>query len=415
MVSESLIRDLSLAPQGEVKIKWVQNFMPLLRKLENHFALKKPLQDKKLAVCLHLEAKTGYLACVLQAGGADVTMVASNPLSTQDDVVAALVKRGIRAFAWQGATLEEYNEHHRQVLALKPNLIIDDGGDLLTLLHREFVDLLPEVIGGCEETTTGLVRLRKMAAAGLLKIPIMAVNDALMKHLFDNRYGTGQSVWEGINSTTNLLIAGKNVVVAGYGWCGRGVAMRAKGLGARVIVTEVDPVRANEALLDGFTVLPMLEAAPLGNIFITTTGNRDVLCKEHFQLMSDGAVLANAGHFDVEINKRDLTLLARKQNKIKSDLEEFILPDGRRIFLLAQGRLVNLVSGKGHPIEIMDLSFALQVLSLLYLIENHGSLSTGIIPVPREIDYQVARLRLKALGCKIDTLSKEQEAYLFGE
>ncbi|MGI6587707.1 MAG: adenosylhomocysteinase [Peptococcia bacterium] len=412
MSRESCIRDLALAPKGEAKISWVRNYMPVLNEIRTNFLKEKPFKGKKVALCLHLEAKTGYLALVLQAGGAEVTVVASNPLSTQDDVVAALVKQGIRAFAWHGATREEYEQHHRQVLELKPNLLIDDGGDLLTLLHTEYPQLLSEIIGGCEETTTGIIRLKAMEKAGILKIPIISVNDALMKHLFDNRYGTGQSVWDGINGTTNLLVAGKNVVVAGYGWCGRGVAMRAKGLGAKVIVTEVNPVRANEALLDGFAVMPMLEAAVLGHVFVTVTGNKNVLRQEHFNLMRDGAILANSGHFDVEINKSDLKKVSVANKIIKPNIEEFTLPDGRKLFLLAEGRLVNLVSGSGHPVEIMDLSFALQALSLAYLVHNSAQLSPGINTVPEEIDYKVATLRLKALGCEIDRFTEEQEQYL---
>ncbi|HHY06903.1 MAG TPA: adenosylhomocysteinase [Clostridia bacterium] len=412
MSRKSYIRDFTLAPKGEAKISWVRNYMPVLNEIRNNFLKEKPLNGKKVAMCLHLEAKTGYLALVLQAGGAEVIVVASNPLSTQDDVVAALVEQGIQAFAWHGATREEYEQHHRQALELKPDLLIDDGGDLLTLLHTEYAELLPEVSGGCEETTTGIIRLKAMEKAGVLKIPIISVNDALMKHLFDNRYGTGQSVWDGINATTNLLVAGKNVVVAGYGWCGRGIAMRAKGLGAKVIVTEVDPVRANEALLDGFAVMPMLEAAVLGHVFVTATGNKNVLRQEHFNLMCDGAVLANAGHFDVEINKSDLKKVSAANKIIKPNIEEFIMPDGRKLFLLAAGRLVNLVSGSGHPIEIMDLSFALQALSLAYLVNNSAQLSPGIISVPEEIDYKVAFLRLQALGCEIDSFTEEQERYL---
>lgn len=412
MLTESSIRDISLAPQGEAKISWAGNYMPVLNYIKNDFLKEKPFKGLKIVVCLHLEAKTGYLALVLQAGGAEVTVVASNPLSTQDDVVAALVKQGIRAYAWHGATDEEYKQHHRQALELAPDLLIDDGGDLLALLHTEYPQLLPKIIGGCEETTTGIVRLKAMEKAGMLKLPVVSVNDALMKHLFDNRYGTGQSVWDGINHTTNLLVAGKTVVVAGYGWCGRGVAMRAKGLGAKVIVTELDPVRANEALLDGHEVMPMLKAAALGNVFITVTGNTNVIRQEHFKLMPDGAILANAGHFDVEISKADLKKASVSRRLIKPNIEEFVLPNGRKLFLLAEGRLVNLASGNGHPAEIMDLSFALQALSLAALMNNSGKLCPGVISVPEEIDQKVALLRLKALGYEIDHLTEEQEKYL---
>lgn len=412
MLNESSIRDIALAPYGEEKISWVQNHMPVLNKIKADFLREKPFVGKKVVVCLHLEAKTGYLALTLQAGGADVTVVASNPLSTQDDVVAALVKHGIRAFAWHGATNEEYQQHHRQVMDLKPELIIDDGGDLISLLHTEYPHLLSGISGGCEETTTGILRLKSMEKAGALKIPVISVNDALMKYLFDNRYGTGQSVWDGINGTTNLLVAGKNVVVAGYGWCGKGVAMRAKGLGAKVIVTEVNPVRANEALLDGFEVMPMEQAAALGQVFVTVTGNKNVIRQEHFKVMPNGAVLANAGHFDVEICKPDLTKMAITNRVIKPNIEEFVMPDGRKLFLLAEGRLVNLASGSGHPVEIMDLSFAIQALSLAYIVNNCGKLSPGVVSVPEEIDRRVALLRLKALGREIDSLTNEQEEYL---
>ncbi|MCR4442738.1 MAG: adenosylhomocysteinase [Peptococcaceae bacterium] len=409
---KSSIRDISLAPAGRAKLDWVKNFMPVLNMIKDDFSRKKPLAGQKIAVCLHLEAKTGYLAQVLQAGGADVTATASNPLSTQDDVVAALVEDGIRAYAWRGATGEEYQHHHRQALACEPNLVIDDGGDLLALLHKEYSSLLPGIVGGCEETTTGLSRLRAMEKAGVLKIPVIAVNDAYMKYLFDNRYGTGQSVWEGIMHTTNLVVAGKNVVVAGYGWCGKGVAMRAKGLGARVIIVEVDPIKANEALLDGFEILPMKKAAAIGHVFVTVTGNRDVIRREHFEVMPDGALLANAGHFDVEISKPDLRESSVSSRLIKPGIEEYVMRDGRKLFLLAEGRLVNLASGNGHPVEIMDLSFALQALSLAYLNRHKGSLKQGVQPVPHEIDRKVAQLRLEALGLEIDELTSAQKEYL---
>lgn len=412
MISESSIRDLSLAPRGQEKISWVQNFMPVLNRIKEDFVREKPFRNKRIAVCLHLEAKTAYLAMVLQAGGAEVTVTASNPLSTQDDVVAALVENGIRAFAWHGATDEEYNRHHHQTLGQRPNLVIDDGGDLISLLHKEYTQYIPEISGGCEETTTGLLRLRAMQQSGVLQIPVIAVNDAHMKYLFDNRYGTGQSVWEGIMHTTNLVVAGKNVVVAGYGWCGKGVALRAKGLGARVIVTEIDPVKANEALLDGFEVLPMRKAAALGHVFVTVTGNKEVIRKEHFAVMPDGAILSNAGHFDVEICKPDLRESAVSVRVIKPNIEEFVMRDGRKLFLLAEGRLVNLASGNGHPVEIMDLSFAIQALSLAYLNNNHKALKPGVIPVPAEIDSRVAGLRLQALGLEIDRMTAGQEAYL---
>lgn len=412
MINQSSIRDINLAAQGQAKLSWVQNHMPVLNKIKEEFLKEKPFAGKRILVCLHLEAKTGYLAQVLQAGGAEVTVTASNPLSTQDDVVAALVHNGIRAFAWHGATQEEYELHHKQAMLTKPDLIIDDGGDIAALLHKEYTEQTASIIGGCEETTTGLLRLHAMEKAGALTIPMIAVNDALMKYLFDNRYGTGQSVWEGIMHTTNLAVAGKNVVVVGYGWCGKGVALRAKGLGARVIITEIDPIKANEALLDGFEVLPIQKAAALGNFFITVTGNCSVIRKEHFEIMPDGAILANAGHFDVEINKPDLHGCAISASVIKPNIEQFVMPDGRKLFLLAEGRLVNLASGNGHPVEIMDLSFAIQALSLYYLLQNNGKLKPGVIPVPHEIDQRVARLRLAALKVEIDCLTGEQEKYL---
>lgn len=412
MLKESQIRNIKLAPKGEQKLSWVRNFMPILNQIKDKFSAEQPFVGKKVAICLHLEAKTGYLAQVIKAGGAEVTVVASNPLSTQDDVVAALVEDGIRAYAWHGATAAEYHQHLKLALETEPNLIIDDGGDLVSLLHTEYQHLIPGVIGSCEETTTGLIRLRSMEKTGVLKIPVVAVNDAYMKYLFDNRYGTGQSVWDAITNTTNLVVAGKNVVVVGYGWCGKGVALRAKGLGARVIVTEIDPVKANEALLDGFEVLPMQKAAALGDFFITVTGNKAVIRKEHFAVMPHGAILANAGHFDVEISKPDLNELAVSVREVKPNVEEFVLEDGRKLFLLAEGRLVNLASGNGHPVEIMDLSFGIQALSLAYLEKNREHLRPGVIPVPAEIDQSVARLRLEALGRQIDELTPEQKEYL---
>lgn len=412
MIKQSMIRDIALAPKGQEKLSWVQNFMPVLNRVKKEFEKEKPFKGQRIAVCCHLEAKTAYLGLVLQAGGADVTATASNPLSTQDDVVAALVENGIRAFAWHGATNEEYTMHHHKTLEQEPNLIIDDGGDLISLLHTEYQHVLPGIIGGSEETTTGLIRLRAMEREGVLKIPVIAVNDADMKHLFDNRYGTGQSVWDGIMNTTNLIVAGKNVVVAGYGWCGKGVALRAKGLGARVIVTETDPIRANEALMDGYDVMPMAKAATLGNFFITVTGNTDIIRKEHLAVMPDGAILANAGHFDVEVSKSGLKELAVSIGRIKPNIDEYVLQDGRKLFLLGEGRLVNLAAGNGHPVEMMDLSFALQAMTLAYLNKNRGQIPAGVHRVPREIDLAVARLRLAALGVAIDEISSKQKTYL---
>ncbi|MBO8167559.1 MAG: adenosylhomocysteinase [Thermoanaerobacteraceae bacterium] len=409
---ESMIRDSSLAPEGQKKIDWVKEHMPVLSKMGDLFEQERPFAGRKVVMCLHLEAKTGYLALTLQKGGAEVTVVASNPLSTQDDVVAALVAQGIRAYAWYGATAEEYNLHLHKALDTRPDLIIDDGGDLVSLLHSDRKDVLPNIIGGCEETTTGVLRLKAMEKENTLAFPMIAVNDALSKYLFDNRYGTGQSVWDGINRTTNLVIAGKNVVVIGYGWCGKGVAMRAKGLGAKVIVCEVDPIKANEALMDGFQVMPLVEAAPIGDFFVSVTGNKNVVRKEHFKVMKDQAILANAGHFDVEISKQDLYNLAVNVVEVRDNIQQFELPDGRKLNLLAEGRLVNLAAGDGHPAEIMDMSFALQAQSLRYLLQQRENLKPGVHRVPEDIDRQVAQLRLDALGLKIDRLTPEQVDYL---
>lgn len=408
----SRIRDFSLYPQGLTKIDWVRAHMPLCRALEDEMARERPFAGLRVALCLHLEAKTAYLAKVVQAGGADVTVVASNPLSTQDDVVAALVYGGITAFAWRGATDQEYGEHIAAALDERPQLVVDDGGDLVSMLHRVRPEQLPEVIGGCEETTTGLLRLRAMAREGALKFPVIAVNDARCKHLFDNRYGTGQSVWDGIMRTTNLVVAGKTVVVAGYGWCGRGVALRAKGLGARVTVCEIDPVRALEALMDGYDVMPMDEAAKRGDFFITTTGNRDCVVGRHFDVMKDGAILANAGHFDVEISKPDLRARAQSVRTVRLNVEEFALRDGRRVYLLGEGRLVNLAAGDGHPVEVMDMSFALQALALRHVLTARPP--AGVHELPDEIDTRVARMKLAAVGVEIDHLTPVQEAYLAG-
>ena len=386
--------------------------MPVLNLIKEEFLKTKPFQGKKVVICLHLEAKTGFLAKVVQAGGAEVAVVASNPLSTQDDVVAALVDSGITAFAWHGATDEEYFNHLQKAAEFSPNLIIDDGGDMVALLHSRYPEKLKDVVGGCEETTTGILRLRSLEKEGSLKIPMIAVNDALSKYLFDNRYGTGQSVWDGIMRTTNLVVAGKTVVVIGYGWCGKGVALRAKGLGAKVIVTEIDPIKVTEALMDGFQVMPLLKAAPLGDFFITVTGNKNVIRKEHFEVMKDRAVLANAGHFDVEISKPDLHELAIEKKLVKPNIEEFVFKDKRKVYLLAEGRLVNLAAGDGHPAEIMDMTFALQALSLEYLVNNYGSLQNKVYNVTESIDKRVATLRLKSLGIEFDQLTAEQEEYL---
>ena len=408
----SIIKDLSLAPDGFKKLEWVSNNMPVLNKLREEFAEKKPLAGKTIACCLHLEAKTGYLLQTLQVAGARVIACASNPLSTQDDVVAALVESGISVFALHGESPEEYQRYLELTLDTYPDALIDDGADMVTTLIKQRPEQAQNLIGGCEETTTGIIRLKSMEKDRALPFPMMAVNDAYMKYLFDNRYGTGQSVWDGINRSTNLVVAGKNVVVAGYGWCGKGVSMRALGMGARIIITEIDPIKANEAIMDGFEVMPMSTAATLGDIFITVTGNINVIRKEHMAVMKDKAIMANAGHFDVEINKNDLAALAVSRRIVRNNIEEFKLADGRRLYLLAEGRLVNLAAGDGHPAEVMDLSFSLQALSLLYVIENRSRLENKVYNVPDSIDQRVASLRLEAEGVRIDELSPEQEKYL---
>ncbi|MGB9804342.1 adenosylhomocysteinase [Desulfofundulus sp.] len=411
-MQDYLVRDINLAPGGRLKIDWVRVHMPVLNVIREEFEREKPLAGVRVAMSIHLEAKTAYLAEVLKAGGAQVAISGSNPLSTQDDVAAALAAAGIHVYAWHGATTREYMDHLVKVLEICPHVVIDDGGDLVHLLHTRCRELAREVAGGCEETTTGVSRLKAMEREGKLLFPMIAVNDARCKFLFDNRYGTGESVWAGIMRTTNLLVAGKTVVVLGYGWCGRGVAMRAAGLGAKVVVCEVDPVRALEAYMDGYRVMKSHEAAAIGDIFITVTGCRDVLNGEHFRRMKDGAILANAGHFDVEINKPELAGAAVSRRLVRQNIEEFSLPDGRRIYLLGEGRLVNLAAGDGHPAEIMDMSFALQALSARYIWEHKGRLETRVHLVPAELDRQVAELKLSSLGVEIDRLTPEQEAYI---
>ena len=410
----SHISNIGLWESGELKIRWVRDHMPLLDGIEKDFRKTQPFKGLKIALSVHLEAKTAHLCEVLAAGGAQMYITGSNPLSTQDDVAAALVHEGLNVFAVHGATEQEYMDDIRSVLRVGPNIIIDDGGDLVTTLHREFPELVPGVIGGCEETTTGILRLKAMAAAGTLKFPMMLVNDADCKHLFDNRYGTGQSVWDGINRTTNLIVAGKNVVVAGYGWCGKGVAMRAKGLGAEVIVTEVDPVKAMEAIMDGFKVMPMLEAAAEGDIFVTVTGCKDVITPACFLRMKDGAICCNAGHFDVEVAVADLKKMAASHRPARNNIEAYTLENGRTVYIIAEGRLVNLAAGDGHPAEIMDMSFAIQALSARYLADNRGNIGSILNNVPAEIDREVALRKLKDWGVSIDRLSEEQHKYLFG-
>ncbi len=407
----SEIKDINLWPEGQRKIDWVRAHMPLLNDIEEQFSADKPFAGVKVAVSVHLEAKTAYLCQVLAAGGAEVYAAASNVLSTQDDVVAALVKSGVNVFAVHGESPEEYDRHIRCIVEAGPNVIIDDGGDIVSMIHSEYPQLIENVWGGCEETTTGINRLLARAQKGELKFPMVMVNNAECKYLFDNRYGTGQSVWDGIMRTTNLIVASKTVVVAGYGWCGKGVAMRAKGLGASVIVTEIDPIRAMEAVMDGFKVMTMDDAAPLGDLFITVTGCCDIVCERHFRAMKDGAICCNAGHFDVEVDVATLRKIATETKVARKNIEGFKV-DGKWIYLLGEGRLVNLAAGDGHPAEIMDMSFAIQALSAAYIVRNKGMLPATMLVVPEEIDKFVARKKLAAWGVTIDTQTEKQKAYL---
>ena len=408
----SEIADIALAPEGEKKIRWVRAHMPVLRAIEDDFRAQKPFAGLKCTLSVHLEAKTAYLCRVMEAGGAEMHVTGSNPLSTQDDVAAALAAGGMDVHARHGVSEEEYNAHIDAVLSVGPNVIIDDGGDLVTRIHQKYPELIENVIGGCEETTTGILRLKAMDRAGTLRFPMMLVNDADCKHLFDNRYGTGQSAWDGVMRTTNLIVAGQQAVICGYGWCGKGAAMRARGMGARVIVTEVDPVKALEAHMDGFEVLPMEEAAARGDFFMTLTGCDNVIRGEHFARMKDGAVLCNAGHFDVEIDMKALRAMATDVYEARRNIEGYVLPGGKTVFVLGEGRLVNLACGDGHPAEIMDMSFAVQALSARYLVQHRGELRPGVVIVPHEIDTQVSEKKLSTLGIRIDTLNDEQKKYL---
>lgn len=408
----NLIRDISLYESGQRKIDWVKAHMPILRSIEKDFIQSKPFKNLKVALSIHLEAKTAYLCTVLAAGGAEMYVTGSNPLSTQDDVAAALAYNGLNVFAWYNATSEEYMSHLREVIKVGPDVIIDDGGDLVNLIHNEYPELLPKVMGGCEETTTGIIRLASMAKDRALKFPMIAVNNAKSKYLFDNRYGTGQSVWDGINRTTNLIVAGKKVVVAGYGWCGKGVAMRANALGAQVIVTEIDPIKAMEARMDGFSVMEMVDAAKEGDFFVTVTGCKDVITKKSFENMKDGAICCNAGHFNVEINLPDLESLAVETKEQRNNIMGYVLEDGRTISVIAEGRLVNLAAGDGHPAEIMDMSFSIQALCAEYIVKNHKDLTASVIDVPEEIDKKVALRKLNSWGTEIDVLTPEQEKYV---
>ena len=406
------IKDIKLAPSGHDKINWVASYMPILNTIKEDFIKEQPFKGMKISMSIHLEAKTAYLAKVLRAGGAEVWVTGCNPLSTQDDVAAALVDEGFEVNAWRGVSEEQYKEHLIKTLSLCPDLMIDDGGDLTHLIHGECRDYAKNLIGGCEETTTGIHRLFARQRAGLLDYPMIDVNDADCKHLFDNRYGTGQSTLDGIMNSTNLIIAGKTVVIAGYGWCGKGMAMRAKGMGAVVVVTEIDPIKALEATMDGFSVMPMDEAAKIGDLFVTLTGCKDVIRREHLEVMKDGALLSNSGHFDVEIDKVALSDMAVEEWQRKPNIRGYRMPDGRILNLLAEGRLVNLAAGNGHPAEIMDMSFAIQAKGLEYLAKNRGKLENKVYAVPVEIDREVAHIKLRANGVKIDYLSDEQKAYL---
>ncbi len=414
----SEIRNEGLWESGELKIDWVRHHMPLLEGLERDFKRTKPFSGLGIALSVHLEAKTAHLCEVLAEGGAEMYITGSNPLSTQDDVAAALVHEGLNVFAVHGATPEEYESGIRRVIEAGPNIIIDDGGDLVTMIHENYPELIGNVIGGCEETTTGILRLQTMNREKRLLFPMMLVNDAACKHFFDNRYGTGQSVWDGINRTTNLIVAGKYVVVAGYGWCGKGVAMRAKGLGAKVIVTEVDPVKAMEAVMDGFSVMPMSEAAETGDIFVTVTGCEDVITREHFMKMKDGAICCNAGHFDCEVSVADLREIAVSESPARQNIKQYLLPNGRKVYVIAEGRLVNLAAGDGHPAEIMDMSFAIQALSAKYLVDHKDTISRErgemLHAVPESIDKEVALRKLEDWGIGIDTLTEKQRVYLYG-
>ncbi len=409
---ESVIRNINFAKDGKQKIEWVKKNMPLLRYLEEDFKKNQYFKGLKILVCIHLEAKTAYLAKILAAGGADVAVTGSNPLSTQDDVAAALAEEGLHVYAWHKASAEEYFKHLNYTIDIKPDIIIDDGGDIVQILHESRQEIMKQVLGGCEETTTGVLRLKSREKNNKLAFPMIAVNDAYCKYLFDNRYGTGQSVWDGINRTTNLIVSGKNVVIIGYGWCGKGCAMRAKGLGANVIICEIDPIKAIEAVMDGYEVMQMEKAAAIGDFFITVTGCNKVIHKQHYRLMKDGVILANAGHFDVEICLPELKELAIEEREMRHNIMGYKMPNGNWINLLAEGRLVNLAAGDGHPAEIMDMSFALQALSAKYIAKNYKNMENKLYKVPKEIDNYVAKLKLESMNIKIDTLTDKQLKYL---
>src|SRR5579872_628993 len=407
------VKDLKLAAKGKDRIEWAERSMPVLRLIKARFQKEKPLKGIRMAACLHVTTETANLLITLKAGGADVFACASNPLSTQDDVAAALVKvYGIPTFSIKGEDRKTYYKHLNAALDARPNITMDDGADLVSELHSARASQASEILGSTEETTTGVIRLRAMEKDGILKFPVVAVNDAKTKHLFDNRYGTGQSTMDGIIRATNVLVAGAVVVVSGYGWCGRGVAMRAKGLGGRVIVCEIDPMKALEAVMDGFDVMPIAKAAPIGDVFVTLTGDIHVIRKEHFAKMKDGAIIANSGHFNVELDLVGLKQISKKIRPIRDFVQEYILKNGRKVFVLGEGRLINLAAAEGHPASVMDMSFANQALGADYVVKNHKSLRKKVYPIPTEIDNEIARLKLKALGIPIDTLTKEQEHYL---
>jgi adenosylhomocysteinase len=407
------VKDLNLAAQGKLRIEWAERDMPVLRLIRERFAKEKPLQGVRLGACLHVTTETANLMRTLAAGGADLALCASNPLSTQDDVAASLVADyGCRVFSIKGEDNDTYYQHMRSTLAIDPQITMDDGADLVTTLLKERTDLIPEMIGSTEETTTGVIRLRAMAADGQIQFPVIAVNDADTKHLFDNRYGTGQSSIDGVLRATNKLLAGSTFVVAGYGMCGRGVAMRARGAGANIIVTEVNPLRALEAVMDGYRVMPMLEAAPIADIFVTVTGNRDVIRACDYEVMKDGAIVANSGHFNVEIDIPSLERIAVAKREIRPFVVEYTMADGRRIFLLGEGRLINLAAAEGHPSSVMDMSFANQALAAEYLVKHHGKLEHRVYRMPMELDKEIARLKLIAMDINIDVLTPEQEHYL---
>jgi adenosylhomocysteinase len=412
MVEMSKVKDIKLAGQGKLKIEWAESGMPVLMGIMERFKKEKPLKNVRIACCLHVTKETAVLMLTLKAGGAKVYLCGSNPLSTQDDIAAALVKEGIDVFAWRGVNNKQYYWCVDKVLESKPNITMDDGGDLVTRIHSKKKGLLRNIIAGTEETTTGVIRFRAMEKDKALKYPIIAVNDSFTKYLFDNRYGTGQSTMDGIMRATSTLIAGKKFVVGGYGWCARGIAMRAKGMGANVIVTEVDPMRALEAVMDGFSVLEMSKAAEIGDIFVTATGDKDIIRKEHLKKMKSGAILANSGHFDVEINLDGLRSLTKKKRIIRPDVEEYTLKNGKKIYLLGEGRLVNLAAAEGHPPSVMDMSFANQALAAEWLVSKGKTLKNWVYKVPAEMDRKIAKLKLKSMGIKIDKLTPGQKKYL---